>query len=121
MESLKRRTLRNPDASATRNIGRSVSLMSCFANCSLLVLATATGEAPRWTRKSRFKCRALTPRRSDRSTTLSESSTPSVMRRSARLTVVEVPFHAGVPGAVSGRQRRHGRKPAATASSADWK
>ena len=52
---------------------------------------------------------------------VSESSTPSVMRRRARLTVVEVPFQAGVPGTVSGRQRRQGRKPAATASSADLK
>ena len=44
-----------------------------------------------------------------------------MMRRRARLTVVEVPLQAGVPGAVSGRQRRQGRKPAATASSADVK
>ena len=40
------------------------------------------------------------------------------MKRSARETVAAAPFHAGVPGAVSGRQRRHGRKPARSAAAA---
>ena len=38
------------------------------------------------------------------------------MRRSARRTTAAVPSHAGVPGAASGRQRRHGRKPAVSAA-----
>jgi len=32
--------------------------------------------------------------------------------------VVEVPLQAGVPGAHSGRHRRHGRKPASPAAAA---
>jgi hypothetical protein len=40
------------------------------------------------------------------------------MSRKARLTTLELPIQAGVPGAVSGRQRRHGRKPAASAAAA---
>jgi hypothetical protein len=38
--------------------------------------------------------------------------------RQARRTVVDVPFQAGVPGAHSGRQRRHGRYPASLAAAA---
>ncbi len=92
--------------------------MSCLAKCSRHALATATGEEPRCAWKSRFKWRGLTPRRSARPETFSACSAPSVIRRRALPTVVDVPFQAGVPGAVSGRQRRHGRKPAATASPA---
>ncbi len=44
------------------------------------------------------------------------SSTPSSIKRSARDTVVDVPFDAGVPGVASGLHLRHGRKPAASAS-----
>ncbi len=40
------------------------------------------------------------------------------MSRSARWTTAEVPSHAGVPGAASGRQRRQGRKPASAAAAA---
>jgi hypothetical protein len=39
----------------------------------------------------------------------------------ARPTVERVPFHAGLPGAVSGRQRKQGRKPARSAAAADGK
>ena len=35
--------------------------------------------------------------------------------------MVEVPDQAGVPGATSGRHRRHGRNPASTAAAADSK
>ncbi len=37
------------------------------------------------------------------------------------MTVAEVPCQAGVPGEVSGRQRRQGRKPAASAAAAQAK
>ena len=37
---------------------------------------------------------------------------------SARATTADPPSHSGVPGAVSGRQRRHGRSPAASAAAA---
>ena len=40
------------------------------------------------------------------------------MSRRPRLTVVDVPPHAGVPGAHSGRQRKHGRNPASPAAAA---
>jgi len=40
------------------------------------------------------------------------------MSRNARDTVAAAPRHAGVPGAVSGRQRRHGRNPACSAAAA---
>jgi len=36
----------------------------------------------------------------------------------ARATVVAEPCHAGVPGAVSGRQRKQGRNPARSAAAA---
>jgi hypothetical protein len=37
---------------------------------------------------------------------------------SALDTVAALPCHAGLPGAVSGRQRRQGRKPALSAAAA---
>ena len=40
------------------------------------------------------------------------------MRRIARDTLAAVPHQAGVPGAVSGRHRRQGRKPADCAAAA---
>ena len=43
------------------------------------------------------------------------------MSRSARLTVARLPIQVLEKGAVSGRQRRHGRKPAASAAAADGK
>ena len=47
------------------------------------------------------------------------SNAPRAISRNPRATVVRVPFHAGENGAVSGRQRRHGRKPAASAAAAE--
>ncbi len=43
------------------------------------------------------------------------------MSASARETVFDVPFHDARSGAVSGRQRRQGRKPASCAAAADAK
>jgi hypothetical protein len=40
------------------------------------------------------------------------------MSRSPRDTVAAAPRQAGVPGAVSGRQRKQGRKPARSAAAA---
>ena len=40
---------------------------------------------------------------------------------SARETVADFPDQAGVPGAVSGRQRRHARNPASSAAAAQGK
>jgi hypothetical protein len=43
------------------------------------------------------------------------------MSRSARSTVVRLPIQALENGAVSGRQRKQGRKPAVSAAAADGK
>ena len=43
------------------------------------------------------------------------SRKPPWISRMPRATVVAVPFHAGLPDAASGRQRKHGRKPARSA------
>jgi hypothetical protein len=43
------------------------------------------------------------------------------MSRSARSTVARLPIQALQKGAVSGRQRRQGRKPAVSAAAADGK
>jgi hypothetical protein len=56
------------------------------------------------------------PSRSASSATEASSRNPSSISRLARATVVAVPFHAGLPGAVSGRQRRQGRKSARSAA-----
>ena len=58
------------------------------------------------------------PTRSLSPSTPVSSSTPSPIRPSARETTPDVPDHAGVPGDASGRQRKHGRKPAASAAAA---
>src|SRR2546427_316883 len=52
------------------------------------------------------------------STVAASSRNPRSMSRSARETLAAAPCHAGVPGAVSGRQRRQGRKPARSAAAA---
>jgi len=49
---------------------------------------------------------------------LPSSRNPRSMSRSARETVAAAPCHAGVPGAVSGRHRKQGRKPARSAAAA---
>ena len=49
----------------------------------------------------------------------SPSSAPSSMNARARETVLEVPRHEAISGAVSGRQRRQGRYPASWAAAAD--
>ncbi len=72
---------------------------------------SATGWRRHHCSNSRARCRALTPRRSASSATEPRSSAPSVISFSARATVEQVPFQAGQNGAVSGRQRRHGRWP----------
>jgi hypothetical protein len=84
----------------------------------LTVSATCVGVAPACLAKSRDKCRQAIPSEAASSSTLLESKNPSSMRRMARPTVVSVPCHAGLPGAVSGRQRKQGLKPARSAAAA---
>ena len=66
------------------------------------------------------RCRCLGPMPSlAASVSTRRPSRPcSSIRRRPRETVADVPCHAGVPGATSGWQRRHGRKPAAAAPAA---
>ena len=61
------------------------------------------------------------PSRAARSSTPPSSSALSPISFSARDTLADAPSHAGVPGDASGRQRRHGRKPASAAAAADGK
>ena len=68
--------------------------------------------------------RAPTPRRSARRSTEAPSPSrapSSTISRSALSTVALLPIHAPQNGAVSGRHRRQGRKPAASADAADGK
>ena len=58
------------------------------------------------------------PTRAASSSTDAASSTPSSISLSARLTTADVPSQAGVPGAASGRHRKHGRNPASAAEAA---
>jgi hypothetical protein len=110
--SLKHRKLRKPTAWGISDIGISVSSRSRLALWPRRVAATSVGVAPVWRTNSRNKWRGPIPSRSASSATEASFRNPSSIRRIARATVVAVPFHAGLPGAASGRQRRHGRKPA---------
>jgi hypothetical protein len=117
--ALNRRMLVNPAANAMADIGMSVPSIRAFARCTRRVVATAVGEAPAWRRNRRRRCRAVMPSVSARSSTVPASSrNPRSIRRSARETLAAAPCHAGVPGAVSGRQRKQGRKPARSAAAA---
>jgi hypothetical protein len=107
-----------PAAKAIADIGIAVLSTSALARCTRRVVATAVGEAPAWRAKSRRRCRGVMPSVSARSSTLPSSRKPRSMSRSARDTVAAAPRQAGVPGAVSGRQRRQGRKPARSAAAA---
>ena len=106
-----REMLPKPAANATSVIGRCVSWMSCLASSTRLVSATATGEAPRCCWNKRRNCRSPTPRRPASASTSASSSAPCSIRLKARDTVFDVPRQAPRSGAVSGLQRRQGRKP----------
>ncbi len=117
--ALNRRMLANPAASAIADIGIMVSSTSLFARCTRRVVATAVGEAPACRTNSRRRCRDVIPSVSARSSTVLPSSrNPRSMSRRARVIVAAAPCHAGVPGAVSGRHRKQGRKPAPSAAAA---
>ena len=111
--------LAKPDAKAIADIDIAVPSTRAFARCTRRVVATAVGEASAWRRNNRRRCRAVIPSVSARAPTLaSPSRNPCSMSRSARDTVAAAPRHAGVPGAVSGRHRKHGRNPARSAAAA---
>ena len=115
---MKRRRLPKPDANAISVMDRSVSSISRFAKWRRRVFATASGGAPTWATNRRCRWRGPMPSRAASASTEPSSSAPSWTSASARLTTAEVPSQAGVPGAASGRQRRHGRKPASPAAAA---
>jgi hypothetical protein len=110
--SLNRRILPKPAASATSAIGSLVSWINCLASSTRRVCATAIGDAPEMRRKSRRSCRSPTPTRSASVSTSAPSSPSFSISHRARDTVFDVPRHTPRSGAVSGRHRRHGRKPA---------
>ena len=115
----KRRTLPKPAAYAMSVSGIVVSSIRRLANCMRKVCAIRTGGAPKCSTNSRQRWRPVTPRRSAKSSTLPVSRAPPSISRRPRATVCEVPSQGVVPGAVSGRQRRQGRKPAASAAYAE--
>jgi len=111
--------LANPAANAIADIGIAVSSTSRLARCTRRVVATAAGEAPVCRMNSRRRWRGVMPSVSARSSTVLPSSrNPRSISRRARDTVAAAPCQAGDPGAVSGRQRRQGRKPARSAAAA---
>ena len=116
--ALNGRMLPNPDAGAMAEIVIVVSFNSFFANSTLWVLTIVLGEAPMWLLKSRLRCLALTPSFLESASILGGAISPARISFIARLTVADVPFHVGVPGDDSGRQRRHGLSPALTAAAA---
>ena len=120
---MKRRTLPKPADSATSVIGSCVSWIRCLANSTRRVCATAIGEAPRCCWNSRRNCRPPTPSRSASASTPASlsSSAPSAISFIARDTVLDEPRQKARSGAVSGRQRRQGRKPASCAAAAEAK
>jgi hypothetical protein len=116
--SLNRRTLRKPAVKAIAASGMLVSSIRRLATWTLRVEASSVGVAPAWRRNRRSMWRGPTPSFSANAPTEPRSRKPSSIRRMPRATVVAVPCQAGLPGAVSGRQRRHGRKPARSAAAA---
>ena len=111
--------LANPDAKAIADIDIAVESTRALARCTRRVVATAVGDAPAWRRNSRRRWRAVIPSASARSSTrASPSRKPRSIRRSALDTVAAAPRHAGVPGAASGRHRKHGLNPARSAAAA---
>ena len=111
--------LANPEANAIADIDNAVVSTSAFARRTRCVVTTAVGEAPAWRRNNRRRWRDVIPSVSARSLTpASPSRNPRSINRSARETVAAAPRQAGVPGAASGRHRRHGRNPARSAAAA---
>src|SRR5438045_41324 len=78
----------------------------------------ALGDAAACRRNTRRRCGGPTPIVSASASTDFSSRNPRSISLSARETVAAAPRHAGVPGAVSGRQRKHGRNPARSAAAA---
>ena len=77
------------------------------------------GEAPRCCWNSRRSWRSPTPEPLGEAVDVARpSSAPVSISASARDTVFDVPRQAPRSGEVSGRQRRHGRKPASCAAAA---
>src|SRR5947207_2211155 len=116
--ALNRRMLANPAANAMAEIGIVVSSSIILARCTRRVAATELGDAPACRRNRRRRCRGPTPSVSASASTDFSSRKPRSISLSARETVAAAPRHAGVPGAVSGRQRKHGRNPARSAAAA---
>jgi hypothetical protein len=106
---LKRRTLPKPLANATSVTGSAVSVSRRFASSSLCVWANSTGDTPNSAPKARRKCRSVMPRRAARESSPDWSSVASSIMLAAAWARRVVASTLALPGASSGRQRRHGR------------
>jgi len=106
--ALKRRTLPNPAANAISVNFRDVSLNRRLASSNLCVCANSMGDTPSSASVTRRKCRSLTPRDAAsspiRALESACSSIPAMTALASRLAASTEPM----PGARSGRQRRHG-------------
>ena len=121
IEWLNWRTLAKPAAKAISASGRSLSSSRRRARWVRRARAMAPGATPMCVVKSRPRWRAPMPSRAAKASRSSSSRAPAEISRSARATSAGLPTQAGVPGAVSGRQRRQARKPAASAAAAHAK
>ena len=115
---MKRRTLANPLASATSVTGSRVSVNSRFASRSRCVCAYSTGETPNSVSNTRRRCLSDTPTRPASRARPPSSITPDSIRSTAPCASRDDASIAAWPGASSGRQRRHGRNPRASAAAA---
>jgi hypothetical protein len=115
---LKRLTLAKPLACAMAVTGRCVSVSRRLASSSRCVCAYSIGETPNSASKTRRRCRSETPTRAASRSIPPSSITPDSMRSTAPCARREPASIAAWPGASSGRQRRHGRNPRASAAAA---
>lgn len=110
--------LRKPAANAISPNGILVPVIKPVADCKRHVTATCRGFASTCLMNKCDRCRGPMPRQAARSSTDCPSRKPSLIRRRPRFTVVAVPRHSGLPGALSGRQRKHGRNSTLSAAAA---
>jgi hypothetical protein len=114
--SLKRRRLLKPLAKATSVIGSVVSVSSCLASSSRRVSNSWIGGTPSSARMMRRTCRELNSNWSAiRSSPACSPRLPSSRRCTISSAIRCASSTGALPGASSGRQRRHGRKPACSA------
>src|SRR6516225_6410398 len=98
--------------------GQSGFVDELFSEVQAARLRHCAGRGSQVTQKETPKMARPNAKVSARASTPPSSRPVSLINRKARETVFCVPAHAGVPGEDSGRQRKHGRKPASAAAAA---